>query len=59
METRSEWTLELCMRGMLEMEEAGYELEPVASGMVACDNCGARAWGATYTVRRGNRETEA
>ena len=43
---------ELCLRCMVELEEAGYEIQVVSSGMVVCGICGSRCWGRGCRVRK-------
>lgn len=48
-ETKS---MELCLRCLVELEEAGYSAKSVSTGMVICDQCGARCWGGAYRVTK-------
>ena len=48
--------LELCLPCMTRIEEAGWELEPVSSGMIVCAECGSRCWGYAYRLHRDKEE---
>lgn len=49
-------TRELCLNCMVLLEENGYELEAVSSGMIVCAECGRKCWGYAYRVRREKAE---
>ena len=51
--------LELCLRCVVELEEAGYELEQIAEGKIVCENCGAKCWGRTFRVHGQARKAAA
>lgn len=57
-EETKKWTVELCLSCMVQMEDAGYELQAISTGMVKCENCGARCWGKAFRVHKA-RDTEA
>lgn len=43
---------ELCLPCIVKLEEAGYEIKTISSGMVICGVCGRRCWGRGCEVRK-------
>ena len=52
-------TMELCLRCMVNLEEAGYELEQIREGKITCAECGTKCWGREFRVHGPQRKEAA